>query len=487
MSDTPIRIVVLGAGPGGYVAALRAARHGADVTLIEKDLLGGTCLNRGCIPTKALLASAEALAKARAGEEFGFEVSGEVRPDFARMMERKNGVITQIRGNVEVLLKKAGVKVVHGTGRFTAADTVTVDTGEAGTGAESTGEAGAGGAGVETITVQADKIIIATGSEPARLPMFDFDQPAILTSTSALELERIPESLLIVGAGAIGCEFASFFAELGTQITMVEMMPQMLPLEDKRLAKQFQGVYRKRGIQVLLNTKVETISEYADDHVVARLSDGAEITAEKVLVSVGRTPNTAGLGLETAGVETDARGYIVVDEYLETTAPGIYAIGDVDGGIMLAHVASYEAFVAVDNCLAARPEDRRMRDLRSTPSCTYSHPEVASVGLNEEQAAEKGYRPVTGTYRFPALGKAIALGEDVGYVQIIADKETDVVLGASMMGPHVTDIIHEIGLAVQNGLTVAQLGNTIHAHPSLAEAVMEAAHDVHGESVHVAK
>jgi dihydrolipoamide dehydrogenase len=487
MSDTPIRIVVLGAGPGGYVAALRAARHGADVTLIEKDLLGGTCLNRGCIPTKALLASAEALAKARAGEEFGFEVGGEVRPDFARMMERKNGVVTQIRGNVEVLLKKAGVKVVHGTGRFTAADTVTVDTGEAGTGAESTGEAGAGGAGVETITVQADKIIIATGSEPARLPMFDFDQPAILTSTSALELERIPESLLIVGAGAIGCEFASFFAELGTQITMVEMMPQMLPLEDKRLAKQFQGVYRKRGIQVLLNTKVETISEYADDHVVARLSDGAEITAEKVLVSVGRTPNTAGLGLETAGVETDARGYIVVDEYLETTAPGIYAIGDVDGGIMLAHVASYEAFVGVDNCLAARPEDRRMRDLRSTPSCTYSHPEVASVGLNEEQAAEKGYRPVTGTYRFPALGKAIALGEDVGYVQIIADKETDVVLGASMMGPHVTDIIHEIGLAVQNGLTVAQLGNTIHAHPSLAEAVMEAAHDVHGESVHVAK
>lgn len=473
-SDTPIRIVVLGAGPGGYVAALRAASHGADVTLIERDLLGGTCLNRGCIPTKALLASAEALAKARAGEEFGFEVGGEVRPNFTRMMERKNGVVAQIRGSVEVLLKKAGVKVVHGSGCLTAVDTVTVDPGE-------------GGAGGETITVQAGKIIIATGSEPARLPVFDFDHPAILTSTSALELERIPESLLIVGAGAIGCEFASFFAELGTQITMVEMMPQMLPLEDKRLSKQFQGVYRKRGIQVLLNTKVESIARYADDHVVAKLSEGAEITAEKVLVSVGRTPNTAGLGLERAGVETDARGYIVVDEYLETTAPGIYAIGDVSGGIMLAHVASHEAFVAVDNCLAARPEDRRMRDLRSTPSCTYSHPEVASVGLNEEQAAEKGYQPVTGTYRFPALGKAIALGEGVGYVQIIADKETDLVLGASMMGPRVTDVIHEIGLAVQNGLTVAQLGNTIHAHPSLAEAVMEAAHDVHGESVHVAK
>jgi len=469
MSDNPLRIAVVGAGPGGYVAALRAARRGAAVTLVEKDLVGGTCLNRGCIPTKALLASAEALAKARAGEEFGFDVTGEVRPDLARMMARKDRVVTQIRGNVEVLLKKAGVNLLRGSGRLTSANTVAIDTAE------------------ESVTVEADRIIIATGSEPARLPMFDFDHPAILTSTSALGLTKIPETLLIVGAGAIGCEFASFFAELGTKITMVEMMPQMLPLEDKRLAKQFQGVYRKRGIQVLVNTKVESILQYAADHVVAKLSDGLEVAAEKVLVSVGRTPNTAGLGLASVGVETDRRGYVVVNEYLETSVPNIYAIGDVNGGVLLAHVASYEAFVAVDNCLAARLEDRRVRDLRSTPSCTYSSPEVASVGLNEEQAAEKGYQPVTGTYRFPALGKAIAIGEDVGYVQIIADKDSDVVLGASMMGPHVTDIVHEIAIAVQNGLTVAQLGNTIHAHPTIAEAVMEAAHDVHGESVHVAK
>ncbi|MCE5254536.1 MAG: dihydrolipoyl dehydrogenase [Actinomycetia bacterium] len=469
MSGTPPRLVVLGAGPGGYVAALRAARHGAAVTLVEKDLVGGTCLNRGCIPTKALLAGAEALAKARLGEEFGFEVGGEVRPDLARMMARKDRIVAQIRGNVEVLLKKAGVRVIRGTGRLLAADRVAVDT------------------GAETVTVEADKIIVATGSEPARLPVFDFDHPAILTSTSALELRTIPETLLIVGAGAIGCEFASFFAEVGTRIIMVEMMPQMLPLEDKRLAKQFQGVYRKRGIQVLLETKVEHILEYAADHVVAKLSDGAEVRAEKVLVSVGRTPNTAGLGLENVGVQTDRRGYVVVDDCLETTVPGIYAIGDVNGGILLAHVASYEAFVAVDNCLAARPQDRRTRDLSSTPSCTYSSPEVASVGLSEEQALEKGYQPVTGTYRLAALGKAIAIGEDVGYVQIVADKETDLILGASMMGPHVTDIIHEIAIAVQNGLTVAQLGNTIHAHPTIAEAVMEAAHDVHGESVHVVK
>jgi dihydrolipoamide dehydrogenase len=296
-------------------------------------------------------------------------------------------------------------------------------------------------------------------------------------------LEKIPESMLIVGAGVIGCEFASFFAELGTQITMVEMLPQMLPLEDNRLAKQFQSVYRKRGIQVLLKTKVESITEYASDHVVARLSDGAEVTAEKVLVSVGRKPNSAGLGLEAVGVETDGRGFIVVNDHLETTAPDIYAIGDVNGGLMLAHVASHEAFVAADNCLGGR----RARDLRFAPSCTYTHPEVASVGLNVEQAAESGYQPVTGTYRFAALGKAIAMGEDVGYVQLIADKETDLLLGASMMGPHVTDVIHEVALAAQNGLTVEQLGNTIHAHPTIAEAVMEAAHDVHGESVHIAR
>jgi dihydrolipoamide dehydrogenase len=461
----PTRIVVLGSGPGGYVAALRAARHGAAVTLVEKGLIGGTCLNRGCIPTKALLASAEALARARSGVEYGFSVSGEVRPDLARMMERKNGVVTRIRESVEVLLKKAKVEVILGTGHLAPGNHVLVDT----------------DAGMSAL--EADRIIIATGSEPALPPMFDFSHPAILTSTAALELDRIPESMLIVGAGAIGCEFASFFAELGTQITMVEMMPQMLPLEDERLAKQFQGVYRKRGIQVLLKTKVETIAQYANDHVLAKLSDGSEIRAEKVLVSVGRKPNSSDLGLETVGVQTDGRGYILVDEYLETTAPDIYAIGDVNGGQMLAHVASHEALVAADNCLGVR----RARDLRSTPSCTYSHPEVASVGLNEKQALERGYQPVTGTYRFPALGKAIAMGEDVGYVRLIADKETDLILGASMMGPHVTDVIHEVALAIQNGLTVNQLGDTIHAHPTIAEAVMEAAHDVHGESVHVAR
>ncbi len=468
-----IRLVVIGGGPGGYVAALRAARHGSAVTLLERDLIGGTCLNRGCIPTKALLASADALSRARSGEEYGFAVGGEVTPDLGRMMARKERIVTRLRENVEVLLKKAGVEVLRGNGRLDGSGRVVVDLAQT--------------AGGDTHSVEADKIIVATGSEPARLPMFDFDHPNILTSTETLLLDSIPESLLIVGAGVIGCEFASFFSELGTKVTMVEMLPQMLPLEDLRLAKQFQSVYRKRGINVLLKTKVESISEYADDHVRARLSDGSEVTAAKILVSVGRTPNSAGIGLEAAGVEVDQRGYIVVDDYLETTVPGVYAIGDVNGGQLLAHVASYEAFVAVDNALARSPEDRRLRDLRSTPSCTYSSPEVASVGLNEEQAVESGYQPVTGTYRFAALGKTMAMGEETGYVTIVADKDTDLVLGASMMGAHVTDIIHEIAVAVQNGLTIGQLGETIHAHPTVAEAIMEAAHDVHGESVHIAR
>jgi dihydrolipoamide dehydrogenase len=470
MADGTTKIVVIGGGPGGYVAALRAARHGAATTLVENDLIGGTCLNRGCIPTKALLASGEALARARAGEEFGFEVAGEITPDFGRMMARKEGIVTRLRENVEVLLKKAGVTVLRGHGALAGPGKVTVEAAD----------------GTVT-TVEADKVIVATGSEPFRLPTFDFSHPNILTSTEALALDTIPESLLIVGAGVIGCEFASFYSELGVKITMVEMLAQMLPLEDLRLAKQFQSTYRKRGITVLLKTKVESITEYADDHVTAKLSDGSEITASKVLVSVGRKPNSAGIGLETVGVDVDARGYIVVNDYLETTAPNVYAIGDVNGGILLAHVASYEAFVAVDNALAGDPGTRRARDLRSTPSCTYSHPEVASVGLSEDQATESGFTPVTGTYRFAALGKTMAMGEETGYVTLIADKETDVVLGASMMGAHVTDIVHEVAVAVQNGLTVKQLGDTIHAHPSVAEALMEAAHDVHGECVHIAK
>jgi len=459
-----VRIVIIGGGPGGYVAGIRAAQRGADVTMVEKDLLGGTCLNRGCIPTKALLGSVEALHKARSGAEFGFVAAGDIKPDFARMMERKSAISKQLRDGIHALFKKNKVKLVVGDGRIIAAGTVQVETADG------------------TVTLEADKIIIATGSEPARLPFFDFDQPTVLTSTGALELTSIPETLLIIGAGVIGCEFASVFSELGTTITMVEMMPQMLPLEDTRLAKQFQQIFKKKGIEVLLKTKVDGIAEYGANHITANIEGGNQITAEKMLVSIGRQPNSKGIGLETVGVETDGRGYIVVNDKLETSAPNVYAIGDVNGGILLAHVASYEGLVAVENCLGGDQE----RDLKVVPSCIYTLPEIASIGLTEDQARDEGFEPITGTFRLGAAGKALAIGEAVGYIQLVADRNTDKVLGANMMGPHVTDLIHEIAVAIKNDLTVRQIGDTIHAHPTIGEALMEAAHDVHGESVHVA-
>ena len=463
MADA-VRIVIIGGGPGGYVAGIRAAQRGADVTMVEKDLLGGTCLNRGCIPTKALLGSVEALHKARSGAEFGFVAAGDIKPDFARMMERKSAISKQLRDGIHALFKKNKVKLVVGDGRIIAAGTVQVETADG------------------TVTLEADKIIIATGSEPARLPFFDFDQPTVLTSTGALELTSIPETLLIIGAGVIGCEFASVFSELGTTITMVEMMPQMLPLEDTRLAKQFQQIFKKKGIEVLLKTKVDGIAEYGANHITANIEGGNQITAEKMLVSIGRQPNSKGIGLETVGVETDGRGYIVVNDKLETSAPNVYAIGDVNGGILLAHVASYEGLVAVENCLGGDQE----RDLKVVPSCIYTLPEIASIGLTEDQARDEGFEPITGTFRLGAAGKALAIGEAVGYIQLVADRNTDKVLGANMMGPHVTDLIHEIAVAIKNDLTVRQIGDTIHAHPTIGEALMEAAHDVHGESVHVA-
>ena len=459
-----VRIIIIGGGPGGYVAALRAAQRGAEVTLVEKGLLGGTCLNRGCIPTKALLASAQALRTARSGAEFGFSTAGPVEPDFPRMMQRKTEIVTKLRDGVHLLCRRAHVKLVEGRGRIAGPGRVDVETADG------------------RVTLEADKVIVATGSEPAEPPFFDFTQPTVLTSTSALELTSIPASLLIVGAGAIGCEFAGVFSELGTQITIVEMMPQMLPLEDKRLAKQFEGIYKKLGIKVKLSTKVESIAEYRPDSLTAVLTGGEQVTAERMLVSIGRRPNTEDIGLEAVGVEVDARGYIVVNDKLETTAAGFYAIGDANGGILLAHVASHEGLVAAENCLGGSRE----RELDLVPSATYTMPEVASIGLTEDQALEQGLKPVTGTFRFGSLGKAMALGETVGYVQIVADHDTDLVLGANMMGPHVTDLIHEVALAMRHRITARQLGDTIHAHPTMAEAVMEAAHDAHGESVHVA-
>lgn len=464
MSEPVKRVVVIGAGPGGYVAALRAAQLGAEVTVVERDLVGGTCLNRGCIPTKTLMASVEALAKARGGEEFGFRLAGDPEPVWPAMQARKSRVVEQLRSGIHLLFKKAGVRLLTGEARFVEPRVVEVATRE----------------GVEH--VEGDAIIIATGSEAVRPAFFDFSQPAVLDASGLLEIEEIPESLLVLGAGPVGCEFACLFGELRTRVTLIELMPQILPQEDVRLARQFQAILRRKGITVLTKTKVDEVLEYRPDGVTVRLSDGQIVSAQFMLVAIGRAPNTTGLGLDVAGVACNERGYILVDEGMRTSASGIYAVGDVVGGLLLAHVAAHEGLVAAENALGGS----RRRDLRFVPRCVYTFPEIASVGLSEDEARDEGLRPVTGTFRLGALGKALALGESQGFVQVVADYDTDRLLGATMIGPRVTDVIHEVAVALHAGFSALRLGEVVHAHPTLAEAVMEAAQDVHGESVHVA-
>ncbi len=482
MGEAAKKIVVLGGGPGGYVAAISAAKRGADVTVVESGPLGGTCLNRGCIPTKTLIAGVDALAKARAGAAYGFSVSGEVTPDWARMQLRKEEVVGQLRNGIHTLFKKAKVKLVAGRGRLAGPGVVEVEVVPEISREEETAPVPEAATAESLQRLEADAVIVATGSEPLHPSFFDFSQPAVMDSTELLTIERIPSSLLILGGGPIGCEFACLFAELGTAVTIVELLPQLLPQEDARAAKQFQSALRKKGIEVLVKTRLESVAEYRPDQVTVSLEGGRTLTAEKMLVAVGRQPNTAGIGLETVGVAVDERGYILVNERLETSVPGIYAIGDVTGGFLLAHVASHEGLVAADNILGGNRE----RDLRYVPMCVYGLPELARVGLTEDDARDEGFRPVTGTFRFGALGKALALGEGQGYVQLVADHDTDRLLGAVMMGPHVTDVIHEVAVALEAGMSARRFGRIVHAHPTIAEAVMEAAQDVNGESVHVA-
>ena len=461
----PTRIVVIGGGPGGYAAALRAADLGADVTLVERELVGGTCLNRGCIPTKALLSSTEALRKARLGAEYGFSVGQDVVPDFVRMQARKEQIVTQLRDGVTLLLRKRKVKTLAGVGRMAGSGKVEVESSEG------------------VVSLEADRVILASGSEPALPQFFDFSHPSVVTSTGLLNLTKIPSSLLIVGGGAIGCEFLSIFVELGSKVTLVEMMPQIVPTEDARLTKQLLGVFRKSGAEVLVKTKVERVAAYSEGSVTVELTGGELVTCEKLLVSIGRSPNTPDLRLETAGVEVDGRGFIKVDENLRTTATGVYAIGDVTGGMLLAHVATHDGIMAAENCLGGT----RVRDLHLVPRCIYTSPEVAAVGLSEDQAREEGREPITGTFRMGALGKALAMGESQGFIQVVADQRTDEILGASMIGPHVADVVHEVAAAMRAGLKTRELADMIHAHPTISEALMEAAADVHGESIHVAR
>lgn len=457
------KIVFIGAGPGGYIGALKAAKMGADVTVIEKDAVGGTCLNRGCIPTKALLASSDVLSSIKSAKKFGIKIDGKVEPDIAFMMDRKDKIVDRLVRGIHFLFDKNGVKLIEGTGKIIDKDTVQV--------IKSDGSCE---------EIKADGIIIATGSLPAKLPVFPYDGKKVITSDEALNLRGIPKSMIIVGAGVIGCEFGMFFNNLGTKVTIVEMMDHALPLEDVEIGNEMRKVLKRNRIKVKLSSKIVK-ADIEDDKVKAHIEGkkDEEIDADLMLVAIGRKPNIEGIGLEEVGIKVERNG-ISVDEHMMTNIDGIYAIGDVIPGPQLAHVASFEAFCAVENILG---KEKKM-DYSAVPRCVFTDPEVAGVGLTEQEAKEKGYSVEKGEFDFRSLGKAQAMEQFMGKVKILADKETDKIIGASIIGPHATDLIHELSVAVRLGLTADEMGEVIHAHPTLAEAVMEALHDIKGQSVH---
>ena len=458
-----MKVAVIGGGPGGYVAAIKAAMLGADVTVIEKRRVGGTCLNVGCIPTKALLASSSLITSIKEAKDFGISIDGNIEADFESIMGRKNKIVNQLINGIEFLFDKRGIKLVNGFGKLIDKNKIEVKK-EDGT--------------IEVI--EADKIILANGSQPVILPMFPYDGETIITSDEALNLKEVPKSLLIVGGGVIGCEFGQFFKTLGTEVTIVEMFDQLLPLEDKDVAKQLQRQFKKDKIKVMTGIRIEKC-EIVDDEVVATLSNGKQVKAEKALLSIGRKPYLDNSGVEDIGLTLE-RGKIVVNENLETNIEGIYAIGDLINTPFLAHVASKEGLIAAQNAVCG---NSKTVNYKAVPRCVYTEPEVAGVGKTEKELQQQDITYKVGQFDFRALGKAQAIGHFQGFIKILADQE-DKVIGASIVGPHATDLLTELSLAVHLGLTVEQVGDVIHAHPTLSEGIMEALHDVHGECVHAA-
>ena len=458
-----MKLSVLGAGPGGYVAAIRAAQLGARVTVIEPHEVGGTCLNWGCIPTKTIIASTDLLAKTRDLEDFGIELRGEIIPNLSRIIDRKNKVVSTLVKGIRGLFRSRDITVVQGRGVLAAPGTIIVTLKDR-----------------TEKTISSDRVIIATGSRPAAMPSLPFDGTHILSSTDALELRQIPKRMLIVGAGVIGCEFACIFRELGSEVTLLEMLPRALPAEDLEISALFEKELKKKKIKLITNVRVEK-ADIREGCVHTLLSDGQEVIAEKVLVSIGRALNTDGIGLETAGIRKGPKGEIIVTSRMETNIPGIYAIGDVTGGMLLAHKASAEGIVAAENIMGQDAEI----DYSIIPAAIFTSPEIASVGMHEDQAIEQKISLRTGRFPFRALGRSHAMGEISGMVKIITDAATDRIIGGHIMGPHASDLIAEVTVAMKAGLTARKLAETIHAHPTLSEAVMEAAEDIHQMAVHL--
>ena len=458
-------LIVIGSGPGGYVAAIRAAQLGLKTAVVEKDPeLGGTCLHRGCIPTKALLHTASMLDEIREAGKIGIDLESP-KLNLKQAHEYKKQVVAKNAKGIDFLFRKNRIESIQGFGSLSSPNQVTV---------ERDGE---------TVIYSCRHILIATGSVPREVPIAPIDGKRILSSDHALELDdRVPESIVVLGGGAVGTEFASIFSSFGSQVTLVEMLPRLLPIEDEEVSAELKKAFRKRRIQVATGTRLKAV-EAADSGVSLLLDrDGQESTidAEMLLVAVGRAPVSSDIGLEKLAIETD-RGYIGVNSCLQTSVPNVYAIGDVIDSPQLAHVASSEGILAAEH-MAGR--EVRPIDYDRVPSCTYCQPEVASVGLTEAAARERGYDVVTGKFPFSALGKASILGRTAGFVKIVREGKYDEMLGVHIIGAHATDLIAEACVALQVESTTEELFRTMHAHPTLSEAVMEAAHAAFGQSIH---
>jgi len=459
-------VAIIGSGPGGYVAAIKGCQLGLKVALVEKyDKFGGTCLHWGCVPTKSLLLNAEIYEKAKKGKEFGL-LFDNLRLDYARIKARKNKMVKKLSLGVDFLMKKNKVETFRGRGRLLAPGTVQIE-------------------GDEVLEIRAGNIIVATGSEAKMFPGLEPDGSTILTNKEILDIENIPKSLIIIGGGAVGVEFASIFSRFGADVTVIEMLPRLLPQEDHEVSEEIRKLLAKKRIKVLVNAKLEDIrirEGNAHAKVTVREGEIQEIIAEKALVAVGRKPVIEGLGLEKIRVET-SRGFIPVNRYMQTNVPEIYAIGDVVPTQALAHLASHEGMLAVEHISTGSgfPIDYGL-----VPSCTYCSPEVASVGLTENAAREKGIDIQTGKFPFTAVSKATILGENEGFVKIVCEKKYRQILGVHMIGPKVTEMVSGAAACIGLEATAADLSHLIHPHPTASEGIMEAAHTLYsGAAIHI--
>jgi dihydrolipoamide dehydrogenase len=460
------QVIVIGGGPGGYVAAIRAAQLGRKVAIVERDRLGGVCLNWGCIPTKALLRNAEVLSLAQRGEEFGLQIQG-LTADYRKAQARSRQVADRLTRGIAYLMRKHQITVVAGTAQLRMATRVEVQPSD----------------GRAAQVLEAEHIILATGSRERLLPGITVDGQRVWTSYEALQAETAPQSLIIIGAGAVGVEFASVFATYGTRVTLIEMLPTLVPLEDPEIAAVLEDSFRRRGMQIVTGSRVEKVevSEREARVLVASPQGMQELSAGTLLLAVGRVPNTEALGLGAVGVAVK-HGFVQVNDRQQTSVPNIYAIGDVAGPPLLAHKAMAEAMIAVEHLTGQSPKALERTNI---PNCTYCSPQVASIGLTETQAREMGHAVKVGKFPFRASGRALAMAETEGLVKVVVDAKFGEILGVHIVGPEATEMIAEIAALKTLEATLDELLLTVHAHPTLAEALLEAALAADGRAVHL--